>query len=299
MTTLFSVIIPSFSRAQILPNAIKSVLKQNFQDFELIVVDDGSTDNTREVVSSFDDSRIRYLFQQNRGPSAARNTGANHATGKYLIFLDSDDEAAPEWLNSFYDRFQKDPAVKVVCAGIKIIEDDSAEEIQLPRKLGPVYDSQIGLFLSGTFAVHRDLFLKAGGYNESLHYAETSDLALRLIPMTLSEGAKIATIPRPLVTYHKQPRRWAKGTEHFQLRLETAEFFIRNHGDAYRTKHPRGLSNHFAIAGVNAARLGRYTSARDFFLSAIRAYPWHWRNYSRLLLTIFPVIGRKLWLRFN
>jgi len=88
-----SVIIPTYNRAHTIGRAIKSVLNQTYQDFEIIVVDDGSTDNTEEVVKSFRDKRIRYIqHKKNKGAAAARNTGIKSAKGKYIAFQDSDDD---------------------------------------------------------------------------------------------------------------------------------------------------------------------------------------------------------------
>jgi len=88
-----SVIIPTYNRAHLVGRAIRSVLNQTYQDFEIIVVDDCSTDNTEEIVKGFNDHRIRYMrHDRNRGGSAARNTGIKASQGKYIAFLDSDDE---------------------------------------------------------------------------------------------------------------------------------------------------------------------------------------------------------------
>ncbi|MGA2668941.1 MAG: glycosyltransferase [Ignavibacteria bacterium] len=86
-----AVIIPTYNRAQIITESIVSVLHQTFKDFELIVVDDGSTDNTKEVVANINDHRIRYIYQNNHGASAARNAGIKASTSEYVAFLDSDD----------------------------------------------------------------------------------------------------------------------------------------------------------------------------------------------------------------
>jgi glycosyltransferase involved in cell wall biosynthesis len=91
MNPFFSIIIPTFNRAHFIQNAIITVLNQSFEDFELIVVDDGSTDVTREVINSFNDSRIKYFYQENKERSAARNNGISKSSGQYICFLDSDD----------------------------------------------------------------------------------------------------------------------------------------------------------------------------------------------------------------
>ncbi|OGO23189.1 MAG: hypothetical protein A2144_11180 [Chloroflexi bacterium RBG_16_50_9] len=86
-----SVITPTYNRAHLISQSIQSVLNQTFSDFEIIIVDDGSTDNTREVLDSFKDPRIKYTWQENGGPSVARNTGIKASSGDYIVFLDSDD----------------------------------------------------------------------------------------------------------------------------------------------------------------------------------------------------------------
>lgn len=93
-----SVIIPCYNHGHYLPHAVNSVLAQTFTDWEAIIVDDGSTDNTREVAAQFTDERVRYVHQENRGLSGARNTGIRAAQGAYLAFLDADDEWEPRFL---------------------------------------------------------------------------------------------------------------------------------------------------------------------------------------------------------
>jgi len=101
MKPFFTVVIPTYNRAGVLGRALSSVLGQSFPDFELIVVDDGSTDNTKEVIFSFADKRIRYLpLLHNQGVNTARNVGVRAARGEWVAFLDSDDEYMPEALNT-------------------------------------------------------------------------------------------------------------------------------------------------------------------------------------------------------
>lgn len=88
---MFSIIIPTYNRAHFLPKAIESVLEQTYSNWELIIIDDGSTDNTLDVVENYADERIKYIYQENAERSAARNNGIRHANGEYICFLDSDD----------------------------------------------------------------------------------------------------------------------------------------------------------------------------------------------------------------
>ena len=110
----FSIIIPTYNRAAFLPKAIESVLNQTYTDWELIIVDDGSTDNTREVVSQYNDGRITYIYQQNAERSAARNNGINHAKGDYICFMDSDEYLYNERLDEL-SKVIKNNSNKTAC----------------------------------------------------------------------------------------------------------------------------------------------------------------------------------------
>jgi len=105
----FSVIIPTYNRAKAILEATGSVLNQSFVDFELLVIDDGSTDNTKELVTEIakKDERLIYIYQNNAERSAARNCGINLSKGKYICFLDSDDIYLPNHLQLFYKTIEK------------------------------------------------------------------------------------------------------------------------------------------------------------------------------------------------
>lgn len=128
----FSIIIPTYNRAAFLPKAIESVLAQTYTDWELIVVDDGSTDNTKEVVSQYSDSRIIYIYQQNAERSAARNNGIAHAKGDYVCFLDSDNVMQPNRL-----QLLSETITKTACYFTDIEyrnEETGASQIKIGRK---------------------------------------------------------------------------------------------------------------------------------------------------------------------
>src|SRR5262249_534017 len=126
---LFSIVIPTYNRMRFLPSALKSVWRQKFQDFEVIVVDDGSTDETPIYLSSLD-RKVRYIRQANRGPGAARNVGTQAATGDYVAFLDSDDLWFPWTLDVFRWAVQKYNYPTII-AGQFIEFFDEAELIEV------------------------------------------------------------------------------------------------------------------------------------------------------------------------
>ena len=294
----FSVVIPTYNRAHIIERAVTSVLKQTFSDFELIIVDDGSTDNTKTLIKQINDERIHYHYQANSGVSAARNAGAGYARGQFLTFLDSDDEALAHWLTAFANKLQTE-TVGVVCAGIKIVTTETnTVAVRIPQNLGPVYYNKAGLFRSGSFALRRELFVSIGGYTKGLAYSENTDLALRLTSACV-DSWEFATIQEPLVIYHREPLRWSESPEKHRIRLESAKYMLCQHGERYRAYHSRGDANLCAVAGVNAARLNDLKTARTFFRAAIRSNPRNIRHIARYLATFAPLIGTRFWLRHS
>lgn len=134
----FSVIVPSFNRAHMLPKAIESVLSQTFSDWELIIIDDGSTDNTKEVVEAYKDNRIVYIYQENAERSAARNKGIAISRGKYICFLDSDDYYLENRLALLHERLTNsgDPVI-FSFTGLRFTD---GVELVYEEPLGNVFD---------------------------------------------------------------------------------------------------------------------------------------------------------------
>ena len=163
---MISIIIPAYNRAALLKNCLESVMAQRHTLLEIIVVDDGSTDNTRQVITALSDSRIRYLYQQNAGAAVARNNGVNHAKGDYIIFLDSDDAAEPAWLSNLAGALHSQQ--DIVTCGFKrydvkgmLVEDKNS-------KTGHALQQRYGIFLAGTYLIRRSLFLQIGGFDIEL-----------------------------------------------------------------------------------------------------------------------------------
>ncbi|MGD2116516.1 MAG: glycosyltransferase [Acidobacteriota bacterium] len=297
----FSVVVPTFDRAHVLRRAVRSVLRQEHRDFELLIVDDGSTDGTAEVVAELDDPRIRFLRQEHRGVSAARNLGISEAGGELVTFLDSDDEAAPGWLATFTGIFA-DRDVGVAAVGALVIRhaDDGGElerEVLSPRRLGPLYGDRELSYTAGTLATRLDLLRSAGGYADPLRFAENAEMAMRLVPACLERGLEVVAVDRPLVTYHRNPAAWIDSRRAFESQRSGAEYILERHGDRMRALSPEGYANYRGVAAVNAARLGDTAAARRHLVAAIRADPRRWQSYVRLLLTLVPPLAVRYWTR--
>ena len=132
---MISIVIPLYNKEKQIANTLQSVFKQTFQDFEIVVVDDGSTDNSVEEVEKFDDSRIRLIYQTNAGVSAARNRGIEEARGELIAFLDADDEWKPEYLATQYGLYQKYPECSVYACNYEFRDSKGNVTPTIIRKL--------------------------------------------------------------------------------------------------------------------------------------------------------------------
>lgn len=170
MNSFFSVIVCSYNRAQLLPRALDSLLAQSESDWEAIVVDDGSTDETEEVVRRYTSicPNIR-LFQRtlNRGPGAARNIGITISTGRFVTFLDSDDEYSVDHLLTRKGILKANGDIRFLHGGVKVLGDPYVVDKDDPRKRIHLSECAVG----GTFFIRREVFSEIGGFDDSL-YAE-------------------------------------------------------------------------------------------------------------------------------
>ncbi len=194
---LVSVIIPTFNRATWLSGAINSVLDQTFKNYELLVIDDGSNDNTREIVASFE-GHVRYLFQSNSGPSAARNTGIKETKAELLAFLDSDDRWLKNKLQVQVDLMMNNPNTKICYTDeIWIRHGKRVNPKKIHQKYsGWIYKKCLPLCIisPSSVMIHKEVFDKVGFFDESLFVCEDYELWLRI-----SRYYPITFINKPLI----------------------------------------------------------------------------------------------------
>jgi glycosyltransferase involved in cell wall biosynthesis len=199
-----SVVIPTFNRAQQVQSALRSVLAQTYQDFEVIIIDDGSSDGTGEAIQKIVDSentsgkQVRYFFQPNRGQSIARNKGADEARGEWIAFLDSDDVWLPEkleWQVRAIDQFSN---TCWACFTDARLIDNLGMDKRAFSDAGKCYEETLGVetgavrtlvkrrdpFWTSTLLVQSDIFKQIGSFDPSINYAEDHDLMFRLSLVT-------------------------------------------------------------------------------------------------------------------
>jgi glycosyltransferase involved in cell wall biosynthesis len=202
-----SIIIPTYNREEYIVDAIESLLSQTFRDFEIIVIDDGSTDNTKQVLSKYGD-KIRYIYQVNSERAVARNKGIEASKGEYIAFLDSDDLCMSNRLVEQVNVLDSKPDVGLVYANAiyvdyaKNIVIDKTAYIQRPS--GFIFRYIVlakDIFSPSQVLVRRSCFNKVGYFDHSTIPAEDWDMWLRI-----AKVYKVEHIPRPLVKYRLHSR---------------------------------------------------------------------------------------------
>lgn len=297
---LVTVIIPTFNRAQLLTEAIDSVLGQAWQDFELLIVDDGSTDNTRQVVATIADPRIQYIHQSNQGISRAMNTGLFQARGKYIARLDSDDLWLPCMLQSLTHALETNPDHGLAYAKAQSM-DASGQLLDEIRGLPLWYpDDAFASMLYGdvtcnvAIVVRSDCVAKAGGLDPSFTVHEDWDLWVRVArncPFYFVD--KIVALHR----YHPHNITGKKSAQY----ADNIDERVRVLEKAYAQEHlPASALDIKALAFANAyIWMGADWWGRRFYRTALQRFwkAWQVRRYS---LAAFFEIGWavivRLWL---
>jgi glycosyltransferase involved in cell wall biosynthesis len=272
---LVSVIIPAYNQSDYLGVTIQSVLDQTYQDIEILVIDDGSTDDTRKVANRFSDQRIKYIYQANKGLSGARNTGIRNSVGEYLTFLDSDDLFLPDKVNFLASFLNSQPEIGFV-AGQAIPIDEHGQRI------GNIIDTPIPkdsskLLLGnplhvGSVMLRRSWQETVGYFDETLRSYEDWDMWLRLA----ISGCTMGWVAQPVSMYRFHPEQMVRNS----AQMTTATFAVlektfRNQDlpqnwhelrdEAYSSAHLR--------AAMQAYYHGDYESGKVHLSDAAALYP--------------------------
>ena len=283
MTPTVTVIIPTHNRSALLERAIGSVLRQTFTDLEVIVVDDASTDATREAVSRVSDPRLSYVrHPANLHVSAARNTGVARARGRYVAFLDDDDEWLPEKLERQVEVIERSsPRVAGVYTGALSLHrtDGSAGYTIRPAFRGDILaellkDNCIGP--TSTVLLRRECLDDVGPFDVTLKYGEDYDLWIRL-----ASRYDFECIPEPLVRYTPG----ADGlSSDYRVVIEGIETLLRRYRDLF-ARHPATHSERHLVVGVLYCYEGDFAAGRRSLVQAIRLDPGDWRPYLNFALS--------------
>ncbi|BAZ10229.1 putative glycosyl transferase [Calothrix sp. NIES-4071] len=219
--TKVSVIIPAYNAMRYLPQTLDSVLQQTFTDFEVVIVNDGSSDNIAEWAPQLKDSRVRLITQANQGVSAARNKGIANSTGEYIAFLDADDLWAPEYLEKQFNYLDKHPHVGVVYTWTKLIDEfgKPINRIFASHAEGMIWKKLLNddVISTGSSAMVRRLCIDdIGGFDTQLAHAEDLDFWLRI-----AKKYEFAVIKEPLSSYRQHPGSVTKNRDKMMRGLQT------------------------------------------------------------------------------
>jgi len=297
--TRVSAVIPTHNRAEFLPDALDSVWKQTYRPIELIVIDDGSEDNTQAVVQQWTEKfnhdaafTVRYIYQENKGANAARNKGIAAATGEYVAFLDSDDRWLPEKLTKQVAVFQKESAIGDVYCGLYHVDLKSGtrlDDAQVNYLSGWLLRSLLIRDVTTPTACHvvkKDCFKEVGFFDESLPARQDWDMWIRV-----ASQYKIDCVPEVLVEQREHAGSRVRSNP--MNEIEAARQIFQKYA-SLRRQYPFWVS--LAARSAMYRRRGRVyfhrgLSVRRAFglqLMAICVWPFNFDSYAALVGMFIP-----------
>lgn len=249
-TPVISVVIPVYNGAKTIKETIESVLQQTYQSFEIIVINDGSQDETLAVINSIQDQRVKVFSYPNAGLSASRNRGFAQARGEYIAFLDADDLWTKDKLEAQLEALQQNPQAAVAYSWTDHIDEDGKflRPASYNSCSGNVYERLlIGNFLvcGSNTLIRAQALTKIGGFDESLNSAEDWDMWLRLAPCH-----EFVVVPRPQVLYRISP--YSMSANISKMELASLQVLERAYSQApealqYRKKETLGFIYKFLM----------------------------------------------------
>ena len=291
-----SVLVPSYNAARYLSQAIDSALNQTFQDFEIIIIDDGSTDNTREIVERYlkrAPDKIRYIYQDNQGLARARNTGLRHARGEYVALLDADDVWLPARLEETVKILDADSSAGIAHANITRISE-TGDKLDTPRRDARYLSGYIfeNIFLRDahlscpTVLFRRKCCEEVGGFDPGLTRLGCEDRELWL---RISQKFKIQYIDKVLALYRVSGKSMSQDKEKMmQARMYVIDKFCPADGGNRQLRRKALAKIHHDLGDELLFEQKFKDSQRQYFKS-ITLNPfsaWSWINFFKALLKI-------------
>lgn len=291
-----SIIIPTYNRGDLVGRSVQSVLEQTFQDFEIIIVDDGSDDNTTKVIHEFQeqDNRIKYIrHDENRGGAAARNTGIKAAKGKYIAFQDSDDTWEPEKLEQQLEVFEHASAeVGVVYTDMWRRYEGKRKYIPSPEispEEGIIYKQALSRVMGigiGTAMIKRECFNSAGLFDENLRRFIDLELFIRL-----SKYFLFYHIKKPLINYYDSGVRISRNDKAL---IEANEMILKKYAlDIAKNKKSLAVFQ-YRMGGI-LCQSDKANPWRDYLLKSLKADPLNFKYMTAVFISFF---GKNVYNRF-
>lgn len=260
-----SVVIPTHDRPELLKKAVQSVLSQTYQDFEIIVIDDGIKNRAEDVIKNFNESRIKYIqHDSEKGGSVSRNTGIKASSGQYIAFLDDDDQWVPNKLEKQMEVFEKTgPDVGFCFSAVTNIYTDHQEISRVPEGIADYFQVTLANFkgfLTVTLIVKKEVFDRVGYFDESLPSHQDIDLAIRI-----AKSFKGLGINEPLVDVNMTPHEQVGRS--LEKKIAGREIILKKHS----SEMPRSvLAQHYFNLGLLYRTAGQYKNAKQNFGKALK-----------------------------
>jgi glycosyltransferase involved in cell wall biosynthesis len=289
-TTMVSVIIPTYNRAHVISRAIGSVLSQTYQDFEIIVVDDGSTDNTEDVVRSFKDTRVNYIgYKENRGANAAKNVGVRAARGDSIGVLDSDDEYLPERLEKTVHVLRDSSAdIGVVYSNLLINRRGRMKKYLTHGISGNIYAEELKFnYIPTCTAIVKKQCLLENPYDEKLPAFVDWDLWIRL-----AKHYKFIYVDEPLSIWHCDSEE--RISRNIGKIVAANKIFLEKYADDI-VKYPKVHARFLYSIGHGLCRLRDVKNGRRYLLQSLKHYPLRTQSVMALTLSLLgPTVYDKI-----
>jgi len=291
MSRLVSIIIPTFNRAALLPRGLKSLLKQTYQNFEIIVVDDGSTDNTEQIVKEFqrNDPRIQYVRQAHTGYAASPlNTGIKNSKGSHIAFLASDDEWTPTKLEKQIGAFDAQPNRSIgfiSCYALLMDRDGKTlAEYRTPNPDSLFPQLLLDNFICGNVVIKKRVLDVVGLFDEALCVGEDWDMWIRIA----RAGYDFDVVNEPVFKYYLHESNITKSTNALKSVL-SVEYIFKKHHDLYRKYRVMGKMA-FSL-GVKFYLANDQKRSRRYIKEVMRLRPFRPEPYLVFMLFYFGKLG--------
>lgn len=287
---LVSIIIPTYNRANFLPQTIKSALQQTYQNTEILIIDDGSTDNTKQIVKKIQNKykKIKYFWQKNSGGAAKpKNKGIKKSKGDYIAVLDSDDEYYPNKIEEQIKIFKTKQSKKLMAVGsyAKEIYMDTKEErvFKVPNYKEPLKELLKHDYMGSgsTMMYKKKLFDKIGHFDENLKSGQDAEMRIRIAV----NGFGFHFAQKPLFKYkiHQQGM-----SESITAKKKSKDVeYIFNKYKKYYTEDSKIYSIKLRYDGTRNMYLNNKTKAREKFIKSIKNNPANIRSYLYLFFSLF------------
>lgn len=289
---LVSIIVPTYNRAHLLPRAVGGVLAQTYDRFELLIIDDCSTDNTAEVVEGFGDARIRYIRQpKNGGVSAARNRGLREAKGELIAFLDSDDEWVPEKLARQVDLVRRRPdKVGLFYTGVLTYGAEGDRQIEVPVHRGDVWREMLhrnAIHGTSSTMLRREVVEMVGYFDETLPAIEDFDYWTRI-----ARFYEFDFVPDALTIYHNEDQdesaELERRSRNFPANMAARHAYAQRYAPEAKREGVRHLFLLETARRQLRSPVGDSRAAVKALLRAIKNRPAEPRLYMWLLFALLP-----------